>query len=801
MKIFINQISLLVFLLFFALQLNASSQLGLGCFQYSGIVYDGSDNSEEWSGLATGPTGLIGISQYGAGSLISKTDGSILIEEIFDTGVYKDYEAITYLFTEGSIEYYAALAENYNNENGLSTIYILEFNGATFDFANIEFTIPIAELDAAPPLSENYNLEALTYDPINKYLYLANEKDPRKLYSISFDATNLASLSSIPSVLNANEVDLSSILFDPDPSISLLNDFAGLHHLAQDPSSVGTDYENNILLLTQHCQTVYEIELTEVSPNNITASFVESFDLKNAVSGNPSDCLDNDNAFKPEGIAFADGQIYIVCDDVGPPITYIFDKPFEFTSFNVTPDYTFADVQVGDCYGIYEWSIASINNPTIVLQSGTESLSNFSIYGLESCSGYILSITINGVTIDQQFNTNGYNIPMIVETEWITENSIGLSYESNPYISEFNFVVTNLGSALPNAPAQTPFVVCDIVSPSLSLIGGLEPCTNYQVQVSQGDYLCVQTFYNFTTPGCPECDAGTAYTFNEFGNFGSVTWDIMVGASYEVYYTDVPSDDCTLTPMPSSCQVYSPPYQIVTFNDLCNIQRTVWVNYLCSNGEEDFSDPIQLGVVCKQHEIPEVFTQYINNPLIIELLEYSLGNPPEVVELIVSMPNGENEIYLEFINQVGEEFDITALLELANFNENIEELLSFLTLIENELVKDPRNEELQETLMAIQIQLVVEVMLSNYKEERPRRLAINDFEIYPNPAKNQVQLTAENNQNILNVKIFDVLGKEVNSIQPNSNSTSLDVSRLSNGIYFIEIETIIAKHTKKLIVE
>lgn len=70
------------------------------------------------------------------------------------------------------------------------------------------------------------------------------------------------------------------------------------------------------------------------------------------------------------------------------------------------------------------------------------------------------------------------------------------------------------------------------------------------------------------------------------------------------------------------------------------------------------------------------------------------------------------------------------------------------------------------------------------------------FIIYPNPAKDKFIVKNNHNDNSLNLKIFDTKGQFVLS----SSNTSIDVSELSEGVYFVEIISEKGKQVKKLIV-
>ena len=84
---------------------------------------------------------------------------------------------------------------------------------------------------------------------------------------------------------------------------------------------------------------------------------------------------------------------------------------------------------------------------------------------------------------------------------------------------------------------------------------------------------------------------------------------------------------------------------------------------------------------------------------------------------------------------------------------------------------------------------------------KPSQLSVNDesqsnFVMTPNPAANNISLNSIN-EIIETVSIIDVVGKVVYFEENiNSNNKSIDVSSLSKGMYFVNINT---NTTKKLI--
>ncbi|GHC42966.1 T9SS type A sorting domain-containing protein [Ulvibacter litoralis] len=71
-----------------------------------------------------------------------------------------------------------------------------------------------------------------------------------------------------------------------------------------------------------------------------------------------------------------------------------------------------------------------------------------------------------------------------------------------------------------------------------------------------------------------------------------------------------------------------------------------------------------------------------------------------------------------------------------------------------------------------------------------------EFTVFPNPASEQLVITSENLQ-IETITIYEVSGKIVTQFK--TVEGSVDVSSLSEGVYFIEINSEEGKHIKKFI--
>jgi Flp pilus assembly pilin Flp len=90
-------------------------------------------------------------------------------------------------------------------------------------------------------------------------------------------------------------------------------------------------------------------------------------------------------------------------------------------------------------------------------------------------------------------------------------------------------------------------------------------------------------------------------------------------------------------------------------------------------------------------------------------------------------------------------------------------------------------------------------IISNSKTLGFENIQLNELDliVYPNPVKEELQLQLSNSLEFKNVKLYNVFGQYI--LQ--SNKTTVDVSSLSTGIYFVLIETNQGKAVKKIIKE
>lgn len=73
-----------------------------------------------------------------------------------------------------------------------------------------------------------------------------------------------------------------------------------------------------------------------------------------------------------------------------------------------------------------------------------------------------------------------------------------------------------------------------------------------------------------------------------------------------------------------------------------------------------------------------------------------------------------------------------------------------------------------------------------------------NFNVYPNPAQNEWNIKT-NGQDITSVQVFDILGKNVMSVTPNSESVQLDATALPAGLYFARLTSENGSKSVKLV--
>jgi len=75
----------------------------------------------------------------------------------------------------------------------------------------------------------------------------------------------------------------------------------------------------------------------------------------------------------------------------------------------------------------------------------------------------------------------------------------------------------------------------------------------------------------------------------------------------------------------------------------------------------------------------------------------------------------------------------------------------------------------------------------------------NNVMLFPNPAKEYVDIRVDGDLNVKTLEVYDVYGKLINTVGVIDNPTRIDVSTLANGMYFVRVTTEAGVVTKSFV--
>jgi hypothetical protein len=75
----------------------------------------------------------------------------------------------------------------------------------------------------------------------------------------------------------------------------------------------------------------------------------------------------------------------------------------------------------------------------------------------------------------------------------------------------------------------------------------------------------------------------------------------------------------------------------------------------------------------------------------------------------------------------------------------------------------------------------------------------NSVNLYPNPAKEYVDIRINGDVNVTSMEVYDVYGKLLNAMNVVENPTRINVSNLANGMYFVRVNTEAGAVTKTFV--
>ena len=65
----------------------------------------------------------------------------------------------------------------------------------------------------------------------------------------------------------------------------------------------------------------------------------------------------------------------------------------------------------------------------------------------------------------------------------------------------------------------------------------------------------------------------------------------------------------------------------------------------------------------------------------------------------------------------------------------------------------------------------------------------NNVTLFPNPAREYVDIRVDGNVNVTAMEVYDVYGKLINTVNVIDNPTRINVNGLADGMYFVRVTT------------
>ncbi|GGE39468.1 hypothetical protein GCM10010832_19620 [Psychroflexus planctonicus] len=166
-------------------------------------------------------------------------------------------------------------------------------------------------------------------------------------------------------------------------------------------------------------------------------------------------------------------------------------------------------------------------------------------------------------------------------------------------------------------------------------------------------------------------------------------------------------------------------------------------------------------------------------------------NGPRALPVTVKIENGgeTSEVTLDYTTPNSWQeliFDFTG----ASSVSNTEIAVFFDIEVNSDVVSDPELNTFQ----------IDDFVFGEYTTLSSSNFEITDLKIYPNPTTHLWNVST-NNERITLLEVYDITGKKVFSLQPQSVNTQIDSSNLNSGIYILKLSTENGSVSKKLIKE
>lgn len=182
---------------------------------------------------------------------------------------------------------------------------------------------------------------------------------------------------------------------------------------------------------------------------------------------------------------------------------------------------------------------------------------------------------------------------------------------------------------------------------------------------------------------------------------------------------------------------------------------------------------------------PEENLATVHNNKLFGLERRATPQDNETLDLSVSQYQHENYVFSLDLNELSDDFDVI-LYDAYTDTE---------TVLSDEDYSFSVDASIPESLESSRFQITFDnTTLSTNNPEMA-----NAINLYPNPAKNQLNISGLNQFENVEVSVFNMIGQELKNVEFDNELSKLNLSELSNGVYLVKINTAEGNLTQRII--
>ena len=306
--------------------------------------------------------------------------------------------------------------------------------------------------------------------------------------------------------------------------------------------------------------------------------------------------------------------------------------------------------------------------------------------------------------------------------------------------------------------AASTWTTVNVLPIPTHILTSLQPSSSYDVRVrakcNATTFSGYTSTFSFSTLAVP-CNQPTGVTASNItDNAATITWTPGgTETSWQVEYKLSTSSNWTA---PAAVSTPTIPLQGLQNNSTYDVR----VKSLCNPGESAYTTPIQFTTT--------------GGTVTFTIAATATGPGTITPSGNVSVVSGSNQLFT-FTPNTGCEVSTLLIDNISVTNPGLSYNFSNVTT----------NHTIQVTFGTIGI-----------NESEIAQLV----ELYPNPTSSYIDIRVKNDQlGVKETQLFDMYGKLIQVVELQDNSSRLDVSHLSAGIYFIKMETAKGTITKKFV--